>query len=382
MLVIHVSTKDISVMQKVLHIRSSSGFYGAESVLITLLDQLSKYGYETHLAVIENYINQNRDLIKNAIQRNINIVEIPCSRRFDFNSIKKLLEFARKNNIQCVHTHDYKSHLYGLLVAKRLKLPCIATLHGWACNTTSLRIYQVIERILLKYFDSVVTVSSKMEEHLRSGLLTIRNTYTIPNGVNTELFHPGSYYDCKKTYKWSASDFVFCIIARLTEEKGHRVLLNAFKIVHSMRSNTRLLIVGDGPERTSLKEMVSNLGLDGIVCFAGTLSNINEILRCIDCYISSSKTEGMPMILLEAMASGTPIIATKVGAVDIMLSNNTGILVEPNNINELAHAMRYVTKNINEINKMAEQARQKCIEQFSAKKQADAYRKLYSNICT
>lgn len=366
-------------MQKVLHIRSSSGFYGAESVLITLLNELSKYGKEVHLAVIENYINQNRDLIEYAKQKNINTVEIPCTRRFDFNSIQKLVEFARENQVNCVHTHDYKSHLYGLLVAKRLNLPCFATLHGWVGNTTSLRFYQLIERILLKYFDTVVTVSPKMEKILRSGFLPLKNVRSISNGVDTNIFHPGPFYNCKKTYRWSKDNYVFGIIARLTEEKGHRLLLNAFNKVHASQSNTRLLIVGDGPERESLEAIVSSLNLSEVVCFAGTLSNINEIMRCIDCYVSSSTTEGMPMILLEAMASGTPIIATKVGAIDIILSNDTGILVNPNDTNELVKAMQYAAINVNKMRKMGELARQECTKQFSAEKQAASYLELYTS---
>ena len=368
-------------MQRILHLRSSSGFYGAESVLITLLNQLSEYGKEVHLAVIENYINQNRDLVIRAQENNIKTIEIPCSKRFDIKSIREIFNVAHHYKIECVHTHDYKSHLYGLLVAKRLKLPCIATLHGWVNNTTSLRVYQIIERILLRLFDSVVTVSPQMEKRLNSGLLPIKHVLSIPNGVNTRQFHPGPYYNCKKYYNWSNNNFVFGIIARLSEEKGHKILLNAFKIVNSKRPDSRLLIIGDGPERESLESIVTNLDLENIVCFAGPQTNIDKIMRCIDCYVSSSLTEGMPMVLLEAMASGIPIIATKVGAVDYMLSDNTGVLVNPDDSNELALAMQQVLNNVDEAKKMAERARRKCVQLFSAEKQADAYIKLYSDIC-
>jgi len=367
-------------MQRILHLRSSSGFYGAESVLVTLLDQLSEYGKEVHLAVIENYINQNRDLVIRAQEKNIKTIEIPCSKRFDLKSIREIFNVVQQYKIECVHTHDYKSHLYGLLVAKRLKLPCIATLHGWVNNTTSLRFYQIIERILLRLFDSVVTVSPQMEKRLNSGLLPIKHLLSIPNGVNIKQFHPGSYYDCKKHFNWTKDNFVFGIIARLSEEKGHKILLNAFKIVNSKSPGSRLLIIGSGPERESLENIVSDLNLENIVCFAGPQTNIDKIMRCIDCYVSSSLTEGMPMVLLEAMASGTPIIATKVGAVDNMLSNNMGTLVNPDDSIELALAMQNVLLNVNKAKRMADRARRKCIEQYSAQKQAAAYIKLYSDI--
>jgi len=364
----------------VLHVRSSAGFYGAESVLTTLLKRLPAHGIDAQLAVIRNYINQDRSLYDRASSMGIPVHELPCGSRLDISTARALLEHARQTRARCIHTHDYKSHLYGLVAAKRLGLPLVATLHGWISNTGALKTYQKIERVMLWLFDAVVTVSPVMEKRLGSGIPALYSVRTILNGVDTRQFHPPQEAIDRRHTAWPEDACIFTSIGRLSKEKGHTVLLQAFSKVRSSQPRSRLLIVGEGPERGNLQQQIQTLGLSASVTLAGTRTDINTVLQSTDCYVSSSYTEGMPMVVLEAMACARPVVATDVGAVATMLGDGAGILVPAADPEALALAMLDVCNDEASREKMGDKARQRCVASYSADAQAQAYRALYREL--
>ncbi|HXH02177.1 MAG TPA: glycosyltransferase [Candidatus Competibacteraceae bacterium] len=365
-------------MMRVLHLRSSAGFFGAERVLTTLLAALPGHGVAPLLVTVQNYRSGDRALLEAAQGAGIATLELPCGGRLSPRTLRQLLQVAREQGMQCIHTHDYKSHAYGWLAARRLGLPLVATLHGWISIDARLRLYQRVERLLLGGYDAVVTVSPSMSEQVRRW--QPRRLYTIANGVDTELFHPRRPALGRERWGLAAEHFLFGTVARLSPEKGQWLLLEAFARIVPHQPRARLLLVGEGPQRAALEQTVRHLGLEGRVVFAGQQGAIEHLLHDLDCYVSPSLTEGMPMIILEAMASGVPVIASRVGALPEMLADEAGVLVPAGDAAALAEAMAAALASRLDLAAMAERAHRRCLERYSVVRQASAYAEVYADV--
>ncbi|MDH3691983.1 MAG: glycosyltransferase family 4 protein, partial [Gammaproteobacteria bacterium] len=322
----------------VVYLRSANGFYGAERVIVTSIKSLVRLGVDVSLLVLEDHLTHNTDLYRNANEQGISVEIIRCHSKLDVRTLVELFKKVRNLNAMALHSHDLKSNAYGLVVAELLGIRAVATLHGWTSNTTNLRAYEKLDRQLLKRFDQIVIVSEEMNGLLKSPVLQGKVTF-IPNGVDTEIFN------CRRTgfgkaYWGIPSDrYVFGTFARFTEEKGHLLLLEAFAKVASRLTQTHLLLVGDGSEKENVRRRSAQLELGDRVTFVAAHDQVDRALHDLDCYVSPSHTEGMPMIILEAMASGLPIIATEVGAIGSMFEDTAGITVPANDPDALASKM-------------------------------------------
>jgi glycosyltransferase involved in cell wall biosynthesis len=363
----------------VLHLRSSAGLFGAERVILNLLERLPPQGVRASLAVIDNYVTGNRELIEAASASGFPVSTLPCRSRWDPRTLFSLLRLAREEQVDLIHSHDYKSYFYGLIVAMLLRRPIVATLHGWILATRALRSYQKIEWLLLRRFDAIVTVSPSMNDEIdRHGLS--RKLVTIINGIDTDRFAPQHPGTGRSHWGIANSDFVFGVIARLSIEKGHRVLLEAFARVARDDTRARLLIVGDGPDRQHLVDLTHRLGVDSRVLFTGTQTRIERLLHDVDCYVSPSLTEGMPMVVLEAMASGLPIVATDVGSLRQLLVPDAGVLVPPDDAEALARAMAGMLCDKYDVPRMRREARRRAVQLYGVDRQVEAYRDLYRRV--
>ncbi len=363
---------------KVLHLRSSSGFYGAERVILTLMKRGVENDLETKLACIENYLTGDQSLLKNAEQSGMDVFEIPCRRRLDFTTIRSLIHYCRENEINIIHSHDYKSHFYGIMATRFVNCRHVATQHGKTSGDVKNRVYELIENTLLKMVDHVTVVSQSLYDDLscRVG----ENVSLIANGVDEASFNPTIKGFGKEHWGFGQSTFVFGTVARMSEEKGHRILIEAFTKTHLQHGNTGLLLVGTGPLFSELKEFTREKGMEDCVKFVGTQNEIDRVLNDLDCYVSPSLTEGMPMSILEAMASALPIVATDVGAVGYLLRGGVGRLAHPDNVDSLAKEMNYIIENKNQLQVMGGKARKKAEDEFSAGKQSREFSRIYRQL--
>lgn len=367
-------------MPSVLHLRSSAAFYGAERVLVTLLTSLPDQGVSCRLAVVRNHLTGNQELVDQARAAGIDVMELPCAGRLDVRTYAALRAAVMNAPVDLIHTHDYKSHFYGLAVARACRLPVVATCHGWISSTASLRFYQRLERLLFWWFDRVAVVSPAMAGRFAGSRLRHR-TRVIGNGIDTEVFAPDKPGAGRARWGLLERDFVFGTVARLSAEKGHAILLEAFAPLTRRYPQARLLLVGGGPERETLQARTRNLGIEANVVFAGAQARVDTILPDIDCYVSPSLTEGMPMVLLEAMAAALPIVATNVGAVGEMLSEGAGLLVPAADEKALSAAMMAMIRGEVDRRMLGARARERVVALYSADRQAKMYADLYAEVC-
>jgi len=364
---------------RVLHLRSSAGFYGAERVIVTLMKRSPDEYIEMTLACIENYISGDQSLLNQAKEAGLKALEIPCKSRMDFRTMTNLVDICKKNKINIIHSHDYKSHFYGAITAKLAGCKQVATLHGKTFGNVKNRVYEFVENLLLHMVSHITVVSEPLFNTLsRSGLS--KKLSLIANGVDDHNFNPDIKGLGKTYWGFDSSSYVFGTISRMSEEKGHQLLIEAFSRLTIQNRNARLLLVGDGPLYDELVELSNSLGLGSEVKFAGARTEIEQILNDLDCYVSSSYTEGMPMSILEAMATALPIIATDVGSVGHLLRGDHGKLLPPGNVDELARQMQSVLNDVSHMEESGKKCRTRVEKEFSAGIQSQKFAKVYCSV--
>lgn len=230
---------------------------------------------------------------------------------------------------------------------------------------------------------SVVSLSSATTRNLEANGFDAARVRFIPNGVDTERFHPAS---AAKTLwsgppGWPEHGPVVITVGRLVPAKGLDVLLEAWRAVSAVAPEASLVIVGDGPLRAKCDEMVRALGITGSVRLVGARRDVPELLRRSDAYVSSSRTEGMSNALLEGLASGLPLVATRVGgAEDIVEDRVNGYLVGDGDPEALAAALIELLTAPAIRSAMGTSSRRIALTRFALETIVDRYLELFAEL--
>ena len=323
----------------VLQLRSSAGLYGADRMVLALDDGLRRQGVRSRLLSIHNYLLGTQPLHAAAIAAGHDAVLLPCRGRIDRRTVAALVAQIDACDADILHVHDYKSAFYAWLATRRRRVRLVATLHGWVEASQTLRLYNTLEIALLRRFDALAIVSdAQMERLLRAGVPRDR-IRQIDNGIAIATTDESPSASLRAELGLGDGP-VLGAVARLSAEKNLSLLVAAFAAIAAAHPAARLLIVGDGPERAALTNQVEQLRLDGSVRFAGARGDMARIYPLIDCLVLPSLSEGMPLVVLEAMSRSIPVIASAVGDVPRLLAKTRhGQLVPPGDASALRAAM-------------------------------------------
>jgi len=244
----------------------------------------------------------------------------------------------------------------------------------------------ILKPLLSPLFSSVdrfIAVSEELKNRLLNEKYPEKNVVKIPNGVDIKLFYS---YDTKEKEKLRKSlelsdKKVFVYSGRLTGGKGLETLVEAMKLVAESVPTAYLLLLGDGEIKDKLKEEAKFYSVSDKVCFKGNVDNVSEFLNVSDFFVFPSYSEGLPNSLLEAMACGLPVIASRIGGVvDVVEDGRSGILFEPGDVSGLASAMIRLIEDVELRQRLGIEARKKIVEDFSIDRVADRYIKLYGKL--
>ena len=359
---------------KVLQIISSSGMYGAESVILNLARRLNSTGHQCLLAVFANSANENHQLHENAVTQGVKTFAIACAGRFDRKAIESVRMLMAETRTDVVHCHGYKADIYAYLALRNFGIPLLSTCHTWYDTDPAVYIYGVLDRLILRRFTRVIAVSDEVRRRLRrSGVLACRIEF-IRNGIDTEPYAPVT-----KTSNTGQGDVpVVGLVGRLAWEKGIDVFLQAAARVLSELPRVKFMVVGEGPDRKQLENLIDRLGIGASVAMAGRREDMPEVYRSFDIMVSSSRQEGLPIAILEGMASGLPIIATAVGEVHAVIrSGETGILLPPGDPEGLAAAIIGLARDSEKRRRLGLAARQLIEREYSADRMVNEYLSVY-----
>jgi glycosyltransferase involved in cell wall biosynthesis len=237
-------------------------------------------------------------------------------------------------------------------------------------------------RHLARRAERVVSLATSSIEHLTKQRFPSGRIVYIPNGVDAEKFRPRTPGETQRSPDdWPAGGPIVISVGRLVAVKAFDVLLDAWAMVLHHHPEAHLAIAGDGPLRESLLQQAVELGIAGRVTFFGRRSDVPELLRAADIYVSSSRSEGMSNSLLEALASALPVVATRVGAAEDTVDDGvTGLLVPSENAVAIAEALSTLIKDPLRRRGMAERARARAMRDFEVSIVVDRYLRLYQDL--
>ena len=373
------------VLQKkhIIHIRDSSGIFGAERVILTLVRNINQGRFAFTLLCLRRKDGRSETLITTARQKGVNVLTVDVQGRFDLNAIRTIRKILLENSVDIVHSHDFKSDFFALLASLGTGTKRVATAHGSTKDSLLKRAYLFFnEKLIYSLFDRIVVVSEELLTQLSGRGLPPSRMKVIQNGLDFNLLEnetlSGNY---ATPINIPAGNKVFAVVGRLFPDKGHRYFLDAFAAVKKDYPHISGLIVGDGPAMSEIRQHVDELDLVDSVILCGVRSDMKAIYELADFLVISSLREGLPYVLLEAMASRVPVVATSVGDIPFLIKDGeTGYLVPPGDVNSLTKRMVDLLASPQNPKKMAEQAFVHVHQKFSAERMVSETEKLYNEI--
>ncbi len=310
--------------------------------------------------------------------RGAGFVDMPCD-RLSIRTLSRVKRVVGEGGIRIVHSHGKGAGLYGRLAARAAGAAAVHTFHGihYRGYPAGLRgAYLGLERWLAGMSAAIVHVSKSQALEAESlGLAPPGRTTVIVNGIDVgriRALRPLS----RAGLGLEPGALVAGTVARFDPVKGLDVLLDAFARLPAPEA--RLLIIGDGPESRRLRARAERLGIDRRVVFAGLVPDAARCLPALDLYVSASRGEGLPLSLLEAMACGVPIVATRVaGHVDAVEDAVTGLLSPADDPAALAAAMGALLSDPARRAAMGAAGRRRVEERFNVARMADELAALY-----
>ena len=359
----------------ILQLISTSGHYGAENVVLELSKGLREKGYNVYIGVLASNKEHALDLSKFAKRAGFETLEMLFHGKISINKVMTLRDFLLSRHINIIHSHNYKSNFYSLIASTGLPMQRYSTCHNWPGLSFKMQCYKVLDMIQLRRFDKVIAVSDAVEAQLRRWGIKRNRTLVIQNGVDTDKFSAKrDGPEIRKQLGIGPTQKVIGTVSRLTEEKGHTYIIQAARELQGTNPETVFLIVGDGPLMDKLKN--DAVGLP--VIFAGHRSDVDVIYAAMDIFILPSLNEGLPMVLLEAMCSGLPAIASNVGNVsNVINGTQVGILIQPENLHELLDALKSLLNDEMTRKTIGNRGKERIVNLFSRNAMAQRYHEIY-----
>ena len=329
----------------ILHIIGGGEIGGAEQHVLSLLNNLDRSRFYPHLACLTR-----GPLATLAHKTNIPTQTFPMCFPLDLSPLPSLIHWARQKGINLIHTHGSRANLLGRLSAKWLGLPCLSTVHSSLAHDYlspwSARLALGLDRLTLPLTSGIITVSNHLAQEvaLRGG----QNIETIYNGQSPHTFKDPSQdrHQFRKQWGIPTNSFVIGTIGRLHPTKGQIYLVKAAIQLHLRFPDLHLLLIGDGPLRQDLE---SELRLNSLpYTLTGYLPQAFKALPAMDLFVLPSASEGMGLVLLEAMQAGVPIVASAIGGIpEVVRAGKDGLLVPPGDVTGFAEACASIIENPN-----------------------------------
>jgi glycosyltransferase involved in cell wall biosynthesis len=311
-------------------------------------EELSNLGYNTH------YVEMVRE---------ISVVK-------DFISLKNILSYLKSNKTDMVYSHSSKGGVLGRIAAGFLRIPNLYNPHGWSFNmnisSKKKKFYILVEKIVSIFTHKIIMISeAEYNEAFLKGIVSKKKLVLITNGIDLERYSRKSDDYFKQSLNIPANFKVVGMMGRLTEQKSPQTFIEIAKVVTDSYSDCKFILIGDGELKSPLEKRVSALNLEGKIIFTGWVNDPEKYISIMDVGVLTSKWEGFGLVLAEMMASGKPIVASKVDGIPFVVRNNIdGFLCRPDDVKGFA---KYILRLLNEddlYKSMSESSYKHAREQF------------------
>lgn len=359
----------------IVHTESSLGWGGQEIRTLTEAQGMLQRGHKVTILC-----PQESKIYTEAVNRGLPAVALPIAKK-NWRGLAALRSWIRAHPPQLINTHSSTDTwltavgLFGM----RPKPALVRTRHVSAAvanNFTTRWLYQTATRRIVTTGDA-----------LRAQLITDNNIaaekiISVPTGIDLAHYVPRDKVQAKRALGIPEQTFVIGIVATLRSWKGHRFLLQAFANLRAPQ--TKLLVVGDGPQKSALIEQVNTLGLASAVLMPGNQKDVLPWLNAMDIFVLPSyANEGVPQALLQAMACGLPAITTPVGSIlEVAQHEQTALIVPPQDAKALEEAIRRLMTDAKLSQRLGVAARQQALQRFGVDQMLDGMEEVFKNALT
>jgi len=338
------------VIKKIVHLVDGSGeVYGAEKVILSLSEEMKSSGkYTPVIACIVHDKNERCDLYNVAQNNGIESIKVRLRNNLFFFDIFSIAFALRREKTALIHSHGYKPSVLAFIVMLLTGIPIMATCHLWftgSSQTLRSRTLITIEKYLYRFFRKVVSVSPEIQEVLRGVDVKEERLQVIDNGIIIADFKEKPHEEIMRLREELGLDentFAVLNVGRLSEQKAQKNIVEAARILQENRIKAKFFILGEGKLRQTLENMIRDYKLDNVFLL-GFRDNIPDIMQAADVFLLPSLDEGLPIVLLEAMASRLPVIVTPVGAIkNVIKHTKNGVIIPVNDIDAITKAIEFM----------------------------------------
>lgn len=347
---------------------------GLEYMVVALLNRLDRKEFLPSVCCFDTLGGLQEKLSKDT-----KIVLLKRKPGVDFRYPFKLASLLKKNSIDILHLHNSTAFFYGVLAGKIAGLNRIIYTEHARDVAPNIKV-RIMDKILSHMTYRIVVVAEFLKRNLvQREWMDPANITVIYNGIDGDKFTRD--YDREEVFREltiSPQSKIIGIVARLDPIKNHQCLIRAMKTVLDNYQDAVLLVIGDGPLRHELEELVAAEKLGKNILFLGTRNDIPRLLSVLDIFVLCSLSEGLPLTILEAMAAGKPIVATDVGGIpEVIQEGIEGIIIPSDNENRLAEVIIDLLRDEKKRLDMGERARRKFMEKFTIETMVQRYEALY-----
>ena len=328
-------------------------------------------------AVIEPSEADSHPFVARLESLNVPVSVIPVRSRSYVKEYRKLSKLVARLRPRIVHTHGYRADVLGGAAARAHGAASVSTVHGFTGEGVRNRLYELVQILALRRMDAVIGVSAPIVRRLSEGGVYRERIHLIANALAATPVLARSA--ARERLGIGTDELVVGWVGRLSKEKGADVMLEALAAADP---RWRLSVIGNGSELAGLREQAATLRIAERVAWHGALADAGFLLTAFDAFVLSSRTEGTPITILEAMNARVPIVATRVGGIPDMITPAHALLVDPEAPSEIATALEEVRGNADAANRRTELAHQRLLECYDLSVWADAIERVYEGIAT
>lgn len=326
---------------RVLHVFAPGVVGGLERVVCSLSRAQLEAGIDARVAAVVEPGASENPVVAELRAAGVGVDEICVPPRSYVQERRGLAAVCARWKPDVLHSHGYRSDIVDSRVAVQLAIPRVSTQHGYTGGDLRNRLYEWLQRREARRMDAVIAVSRTMGDFLAAAKVARERLHVVPNAYNPRA-HFTERSAARRELGLPSDAYVIGWVGRLTPEKGADVLVDAMALLD--RAPAIASFIGDGGQRQSLSARSASRA-PGRAYWHGLVLDASRLLRAFDVFVLSSRTEGTPMVLFEAMNAGIPIVGTRVGGVPDVLRRDDALLVEPDDPESLASAIRETMRN-------------------------------------
>lgn len=316
---------------RILHVAAPAPVGGLERVVQALAAGQQRQGHDVHVAAVLAANRLPHPFLAPLQEAGVSVHPVVVRGRGWLQERRAVRALCRTKEFDVVHTHGYRPDILDAGVARRLGIPTVTTVHGASRMGGLTTIYEWLEERSYRRFEAVIAVSRPVAEDVIDSGVDEQKVHLVRNAwAATAPFLARA--EARRALGLRQEGILIGWIGRMIPAKGPDVFVQAMRAVEDLPVGG--VMIGDGPLRPSLE------AVDPKIRFLGSLDHAAPYFKALDCFVLSSRTEGTPIVLLEAMAAEVPIIATSVGGVADIVGNEEAVLVPSEDIGSMADAIR------------------------------------------